>query len=91
MDVSKRKSLESAGWKIGDAADFLEMSDNEKQLLDQRLDLMAKSNIMNFYLDVKGNQNGDMREQILSWSNEEKLTSAPALNPVNGSFAPACA
>lgn len=24
MDARKRKALESAGWKLGDAADFLE-------------------------------------------------------------------
>jgi predicted XRE-type DNA-binding protein len=37
MDVTKRKALEAAGWKIGDAADFLEMSDEERQLLDARV------------------------------------------------------
>lgn len=36
MDDMKRKKLESAGWKLGDAADFLEMSDEERQLLDAR-------------------------------------------------------
>ena len=37
MDATKRKALEAAGWKIGDAADFLEMSDEERQLLDARV------------------------------------------------------
>ena len=32
MDSAKRKALEAAGWKVGDAADFLEMSDGERQL-----------------------------------------------------------
>ena len=36
MDAAKRKALESAGWKLDDAADFLEMSDEERQLLDAR-------------------------------------------------------
>jgi predicted XRE-type DNA-binding protein len=36
MDATKRKALEAAGWKFGDAADFLEMSDEERQLLDAR-------------------------------------------------------
>jgi transcriptional regulator with XRE-family HTH domain len=31
--------LEAAGWQIGDAADFLEMSDEERQLLDARVEL----------------------------------------------------
>lgn len=39
METTKRKTLQSAGWKIGDAADFLEMSDAERQLLDARMEL----------------------------------------------------
>lgn len=39
MDATKRKMLEAAGWKVGDAADFLEMSDQERQLLDARVEL----------------------------------------------------
>ena len=39
MDAAKRKALQAAGWKIGDAADFLEMSDEERQLLDARVEL----------------------------------------------------
>jgi hypothetical protein len=37
MDADKRKALEAAGWKFGDAADFLEMTDDERQLLDARV------------------------------------------------------
>ena len=39
MDAAKRKVIEAAGWKVGDAADFLEMSDQERQLLDTRVKL----------------------------------------------------
>ena len=39
MDATKRKALEAAGWKVGDAADFLEMSEDERQLLDTRVQL----------------------------------------------------
>ncbi|MGA2031904.1 MAG: XRE family transcriptional regulator [Thermoguttaceae bacterium] len=39
MDSVKRKALEAAGWKVGDAADFLEMNDDERQLLDARVEL----------------------------------------------------
>lgn len=39
MDAAKRKALQAAGWKIGDAADFLAMSDAERQLLDARVEL----------------------------------------------------
>jgi phage-related protein/predicted XRE-type DNA-binding protein len=39
MDATKRKAIEAAGWKVGDAADFLEMSAEERQLLDARVEL----------------------------------------------------
>ena len=39
MDAAKRKAIEAAGWKVGDAADFLEMSDEERQLLETRVQL----------------------------------------------------
>jgi predicted XRE-type DNA-binding protein len=39
MDATKRKAIEAAGWKVGDAADFLGMSDEERQLLDTRVEL----------------------------------------------------
>lgn len=39
MDAAKRKALQAAGWKIGDAADFLGMNDAERQLLDARVEL----------------------------------------------------
>jgi predicted transcriptional regulator len=39
MDATKRKALEAAGWQFGDAADFLQMSDEERQLLDARMSI----------------------------------------------------
>ena len=39
MDATKRKAIEAAGWKVGDAAEFLGMSDEERQLLDTRVEL----------------------------------------------------
>lgn len=39
MDTRKRKAIEAAGWKVGDAADFLGMSAEERQLLDARVEL----------------------------------------------------
>jgi hypothetical protein len=39
VDSTKEKKLEAAGWKVGDAADFLEMNDAERQLLDARVRL----------------------------------------------------
>jgi hypothetical protein len=38
MDSEERKQLEAAGWRFGDAADFLGMTDEERQLLDARVE-----------------------------------------------------
>jgi len=38
MNPEKRKALEAAGWRFGDAADFLGMTDEERQLLDARVE-----------------------------------------------------
>ena len=39
MNSKKVKTLEAAGWKIGDAADFLGMSNQERQLLNARVEV----------------------------------------------------
>jgi ribosome-binding protein aMBF1 (putative translation factor) len=39
MDANKEKALEAAGWRSGDAADFLGMTDAERQELDLRVAL----------------------------------------------------
>jgi DNA-binding XRE family transcriptional regulator len=36
MDADKQKALEDAGWRFGDAADFLGMNDAERQEFDLR-------------------------------------------------------
>ena len=38
MNAAKRKALEAAGWRFGDAADFLGMADAERQFLDARIE-----------------------------------------------------
>ena len=38
MDARKRQALEQTGWRFGDAADFLAMTDEERQLLDVRVE-----------------------------------------------------
>jgi len=38
MDAKKRKALEASGWRFGDAADFLKMTPEERQLLDARVE-----------------------------------------------------
>lgn len=38
MDAKKRKALEAAGWRFGDAGDFLGMTDEERQFLDARVE-----------------------------------------------------
>lgn len=39
MNAKKRNALEAAGWRFGDAADLLNMNDEERQLLDARVEL----------------------------------------------------
>jgi predicted XRE-type DNA-binding protein len=39
MDNTKRKALEQAGWKVGDAKDFLGLTEAEDQLIGLRLEL----------------------------------------------------
>ena len=39
MDKAKQKRLEAAGWKVGDAADFLELSAEEAELVQVKLAL----------------------------------------------------
>jgi len=42
MERSKRKRLESAGWKIGNAAEFLDLTEVEEQLVEMRLALSMR-------------------------------------------------
>jgi predicted XRE-type DNA-binding protein len=39
MDSVKRKALQAAGWEVGDAADFVGLDEEERQLLDVRITL----------------------------------------------------
>lgn len=39
MDEGKRKALEAAGWKIGDAQDFLELSNEEVEYIEVKIAL----------------------------------------------------
>jgi DNA-binding XRE family transcriptional regulator len=42
MKAAKRKNLEARGWKVGSAADFLELSAEEAAYLELKLKLAAK-------------------------------------------------
>jgi len=37
MDAKKRETLEAAGWTIGDAAEFLELTEEEQEIIESRL------------------------------------------------------
>ncbi len=41
MDATKKRRLERAGWSVGSAADFLELSAEEAALVEMRLALSA--------------------------------------------------
>ena len=60
MDAAKRKAIEAAGWKVGDAADFLEMSDQERQLLDTRVKLALAIRQQRVALHLSQKQLGDL-------------------------------
>jgi ribosome-binding protein aMBF1 (putative translation factor) len=42
MKAEKQKRLENAGWRVGDARDFLELSDDEAQFVDIKLALARR-------------------------------------------------
>jgi len=42
MKTSKQKKLEAAGWKVGSASEFLELSDAEVMLVNMKLALAKK-------------------------------------------------
>jgi predicted transcriptional regulator len=46
MKASKKKKLEAAGWKIGSAAEFLELSDAEAMLVNIKVALAKKVRAM---------------------------------------------
>lgn len=39
MDILKRQRLEAAGWRVGDVADFLELSSDEVVFIEIKLSL----------------------------------------------------
>jgi hypothetical protein len=42
MERAKRKKLEAAGWKVGSAADFLELTDEESAFVELKLALSSE-------------------------------------------------
>lgn len=39
VDASKKKGLEAAGWRVGDTADFLDLTPQEAELIEVKLAL----------------------------------------------------
>ncbi len=46
MKASKQKKIEAAGWKVGSASEFLELSDAEEMLVNMKLSLAANVKTM---------------------------------------------
>jgi ribosome-binding protein aMBF1 (putative translation factor) len=42
MDRAKKKKLEQRGWTVGDAAEFLQLSETELRLVEMKLSLSAR-------------------------------------------------
>lgn len=58
MDAARRKAIEAAGWKVGDAADFLGMSEGERQLLDARVSIAMAIRQQREALDISQKELG---------------------------------
>lgn len=61
MDPEKKKRIEAAGWKVGDAADFLELTDVERQIVEVRL---ALSRAVRAAPEAKGWTQGELAKAI---------------------------
>ncbi|MFO0912260.1 MAG: XRE family transcriptional regulator [Pirellulales bacterium] len=59
MDAKKRKAIEAAGWNVGDAADFLEMTAEERQLLDARVELARAIRLQREAVNMSQKQLGE--------------------------------
>ncbi len=59
METAKRKAIQAAGWKVGDAADFLEMSSEERQLLDARVELARATRLQRESIHMSQKQLGE--------------------------------
>lgn len=46
MKISKQKKLEAAGWKVGSAAEFLELSEAEEMLVNMKVALAKRVKAM---------------------------------------------
>jgi hypothetical protein len=43
MNTAKRKKLESAGWKTGTAKEFLNLTDDEAEAIEQELEKQSNA------------------------------------------------
>ncbi|HVJ81404.1 MAG TPA: helix-turn-helix transcriptional regulator [Planctomycetia bacterium] len=63
MNSEKRKRLEAAGWKVGDAADFLGLSSEEAKLVDLRVSLAQAIRLCR---EAKGLTQAELAERMNS-------------------------
>lgn len=68
MDAEKRKRLEAAGWAVGDASDFLELTPAEAELVELkvRLGLFAKEQrkVSNLSQDALAKKMGSSQSRV---------------------------
>jgi len=74
MKASKQKKLEAAGWKVGTASEFLELSDAESMLVNMKLALAKE--VRELRLNKKMTQNELARLIGSSQSRVAKLETA---------------
>ena len=51
MKSGKQKQLEKAGWKVGDAADFLRLTEDERRFVEMKLALAGAPENQKTYVD----------------------------------------
>jgi DNA-binding XRE family transcriptional regulator len=71
MDAVKRQRLEAAGWRVGNAADFLELSPEETAFIEMKLSLSKR--LRELRLNQKLSQQGLAKKINSSQSRVAKM------------------
>lgn len=76
MDAQKRKRLEAAGWQVGSAADFLQLSAEEAALVETRL---AVSDALRTRRLKRGLTQGELAKKLKS--SQSRVAKMEAADP----------
>lgn len=76
MDAKKRRKLEAAGWKVGDADDFLELTPEEAEFVQLKLSL---ANGLREKRENQGLTQAEMAERV--GSSQSRVAKMEAADP----------